>query len=443
MQGLMERLFTEFHSAEAWVDLMAVLLVLLLAYGAARWLQKRYLSPESDTPFVGQSEISGVLFPVLAWFLLILLSHLANFERDMPLHRLMTELFGSLALLRLMLMVQVMVFNRTPVSFYGQKLLTAGAWLLALMWSFGLIPTLLVALDKVAFKMGHTTLNLGNLLEAVFSCLVVMTFALGAARFIEARVINRFVLDLSVRRICANLSGTACVAVGVLICLSIFGVDVTTLSVLGGGLGVGVGLGLQKLASNYVSGFVILLEGAIQIGDTVKVDGVEGRVVDIKTRYTLIDLPNGKEFLVPNESLVSQRVENLTQYDQNFALTTSVVVPQDVDVDQVCALMCQAALSQERVLRTPEPVTFLSGFEARGLQMTLNFWIADPAKGKDNILSAVNFEILNRLRQARITLPAPQYKVVMEGGAEPAVPSRAVKASAKTPASPPTNPPLF
>jgi small-conductance mechanosensitive channel len=166
-------------------------------------------------------------------------------------------------------------------------------------------------------------------------------------------------------------------------------------------------------------------------------------VVDIKTRYTLIDLPNGKEFLVPNESLVSQRVENLTQYDQNFALTTSVVVPQDVDVDQVCALMCQAALSQERVLRTPEPVTFLSGFEARGLQMTLNFWIADPAKGKDNILSAVNFEILNRLRQARITLPAPQYKVVMEGGAAPAVPSRAVKASAKTPASPTANPPLF
>lgn len=442
MQQVLDGLLTEFRGASAWLDVLAVLAVLGLAYGAARAIKRRFLSADSDTPFMGQTEVSGVLFPALAWFLLVMLKHLIYSEKELPFHHLMTELFGCLALLRLILMVQVMVFSRLSIPARAQRMLTTGAWLVSLLWAFGVIPTLLAALDRVTFKMGHTVLNLGGFLEDVFSSVVVMTFAFGAARFLQSCVIDRYVADLSIRRIFVNLSGFACIAVGVLACLSIFGVDITTLSVLGGGLGVGVGLGLQKLAANYVSGYVILLEGAIQIGDTVKVDGVEGQVADIKTRYTLINLVNGKEFLVPNESLISQRVENLTKYDQKFPLSTTVVVPQDAEIGPICDLLNQAALSQERVLQTPAPVTYLSGFQGTGLLMTLNFWIADPVKGKDNVLSAVNLEILQRLRAAKIALPEQKYKVVLEGGV-PAAPTRPVKTSVKPPLTPDPNAALF
>jgi len=429
MWSLLDSLVTEFRSAYAWLDLLAVLVVVGLAYGLARWIEKRFLSPKSDTPFVGQSEVSGVLFPATSWFLLVLLKHLFYAEHELPIQHVMTELFGCLALLRVILIAQVLVFKRSSFTPRGQRILTALLWVVSIFWAFGVIPFIQAALDRVTFKMGRTTLNLGAVLEDLFSSMVVMTFALGFARFLEYQVINRYVKDLSIRRICVNLSSTACLGTGVIACLSIFGVDISTLAVLGGGLGVGVGLGMQKLAANYVSGFVILLEGSVHIGDTVKVDGVEGRVADIKTRYTLINLVNGKEYLVPNESLISQKVENLTKFDQNYPLTTSVVVPQGVDVASLCELLKQAALSQERVLHAPDPVTYLSGFQAGGLQMTLNFWIADPANGKDNVVSAVNFEILSRLRAAGIVLPEPQYKVVLAGGVPP---GRSTAASAKT-----------
>ena len=186
------------------------------------------------------------------------------------------------------------------------------------------------------------------------------------------------------------------------------------LVMLGGALGVGLGFGLQKLAANYVSGFVILLERSIRIGDNVKVDTFEGRITDIKTRYTLIRAGNGREAIVPNESLITSRVENLSMADRKFNITTSIVVGYDSDVAQVQSILCGAAKSQERVMTDPEPVTYLSSFAPDGLEFILNFWVADPDKGKDNVRSAINIAILEGLRGAGIDIPYPQRVVRVE-----------------------------
>jgi small-conductance mechanosensitive channel len=184
--------------------------------------------------------------------------------------------------------------------------------------------------------------------------------------------------------------------------------------VLGGALGVGLGFGVQKLAANYVSGFVILLERSIRIGDNVKVDTFEGRITDIKTRYTLIRAGNGREAIVPNESLITSRVENLSMADRKFNITTSVVVGYDSDVAQVQSILCGAAKSQERVMTDPEPVTFLANFAPDGLEFVLNFWVADPDKGKDNVRSAINIAILEGLRRAGVDIPYPQRVLRVE-----------------------------
>ena len=177
---------------------------------------------------------------------------------------------------------------------------------------------------------------------------------------------------------------------------------------------MGLGFGLQKLAANYVSGFVILLERSIRIGDNVKVDTFEGRITDIKTRYTLIRAGNGREAIVPNESLITSRVENLSMADRKFNITTSVVVGYDSDVAQVQSILCGAAKSQPRVMTDPEPVTFLANFAPDGLEFVLNFWVADPDKGKDNVRSAINIAILEGLRSAGVDIPYPQRVLRVE-----------------------------
>ena len=196
--------------------------------------------------------------------------------------------------------------------------------------------------------------------------------------------------------------------VGLLFALSAVGVDLTALSVLGGALGVGLGFGLQKLAANYVSGFVILAERSLRIGDTVKVDGFEGVVADIKTRYTLIRAADGRACVVPNEKLISERVESLSIADPRVLVTTDVAVGYDSNAEQVLDLLVDAAMRTQRVLADPSPSARLVAFGADGLEFRLLFWIDDPQAGQLNVRSDVNLKILRALREAGIDIPYPQ-----------------------------------
>ena len=162
------------------------------------------------------------------------------------------------------------------------------------------------------------------------------------------------------------------------------------------------GLGLQKLASNYVSGFVILAERSMRIGDVVKIDDFEGRITDIKTRYTLIRAANGRESIVPNEKLITERIENLSLADSRVLLSTDVAVGYDSDVDEVVRILEQCALVSPRVLKDPAPGARLAKFGADGLEFQLLFWIEDPENGQLNVRSDINMAILKALRAAGI-----------------------------------------
>jgi small-conductance mechanosensitive channel len=216
------------------------------------------------------------------------------------------------------------------------------------------------------------------------------------------------------RKIMASGIRAMLILFGLLFALSAVGVDLTALSVLGGALGVGLGLGLQKLAANYVSGFVILFERSVRIGDSVKIDGFEGRVSDIKTRYTLIRALNGREAIIPNEKLITERVENLSLADPKVLVSSVLIVGYDSDVMQVQTILCKAALGHTRVLADPEPVAHLTQFAPDGLEFTLLFWINDPDNGQMNVKSHINVEILHALRAAGIKLPYPQRVVHMQ-----------------------------
>ena len=194
------------------------------------------------------------------------------------------------------------------------------AWVAVVLWITGVLPLVLDELDSIRWKLGDSQVSVRNLIEGVLSAVVVLVIVLWISAAIESRLLKGTIANLSVRKMASNLMRALLLFVGLLFALSAAGIDLTALGVLGGAVGVGIGFGLQKLAANYVSGFVILAERSLRIGDMVKVDGFEGRVTDINTRATIIRALNGRESIVPNEMLITQRVENLSLADTSVSL---------------------------------------------------------------------------------------------------------------------------
>jgi len=242
----------------------------------------------------------------------------------------------------------------------------------------------------------------------------VLIVTLWVSSALESRLLKSATgSDLSLRKVISNTVRALLMFVGLLLALSSVGIDLTALSVLGGAVGVGIGFGLQKLAANYVSGFVILAERSMRIGDSVKIDNFEGRITDIKARYTVIRSPSGRESIVPNEMLITQRVESLSLADSKVAQATVVSVAYDAPVDKVMALLLQACQAQPRVLADPAPLVALSAFGADGLEFTVNYWFEDPASGQLSLKSDINLAILKTLRENGIEIPFPQRVVHM------------------------------
>jgi small-conductance mechanosensitive channel len=281
-------------------------------------------------------------------------------------------------------------------------------WIAVVLWITGILPTVMDAMDEVHWKVGATRMSLRNVVEGTLTAGMVMVLALWVSSGIERRLLHGSGNSLSLRKMAANIVRALLLFVGLLFALSAVGIDLTALSVLGGAIGVGIGFGLQKIASNYVSGFVVLAERSLRIGDMVKVDGFEGRITDIRTRYTVIRALNGRESIVPNEMLITQRVENLSLADSKVALTTIVQVAYGTDVRALQSTLAAALSGVPRVIDQPAPVVQLTDFAADGMSLTLVYWIADPENGLGGVRSDVNLAVLDALNAAGVEIPYPQ-----------------------------------
>jgi small-conductance mechanosensitive channel len=264
-------------------------------------------------------------------------------------------------------------------------------------------------LDNIGWKLGTARITLRNIVEGSLSAVVVLVLALWLSAVLESRLIKGATSNnLSMRKIAASATRALLLFIGLLLALSAAGIDLTALSVLGGALGVGLGFGLQKIAANYVSGFVILAERSLRIGDMVKVDGFEGRITDIRTRYTVIRSLGGREAIVPNEMLITSRVENASLADPRVLVSSKVQVAYGTDVRALQRKLEAAILKVPRVLADPGPGVQLSGFEADGMDLALQFWIRDPENGSGNVKSDVNLAVLDVLNAEGIEIPFPQ-----------------------------------
>jgi small-conductance mechanosensitive channel len=361
---------------------------------------------------LGRKLIDGVLFPVLLLGLVFATRAVWSQSNPVWVFDFLVPVCVSLAAIRLGVKVLQATFKQAAWVRPVERSLSWMAWGAVVLWLTGLLPLILEELDQIQWKVGTSHLSLRTLLEGGLTAGLVLLLTLWVSSAVEARLLKSSSgSELSLRKAVSNAVTSLLLFLGLMLSLSAVGIDLTALSVLGGAVGVGIGFGLQKLAANYVSGFVILAERSMRIGDSVKVDGFEGRISDIKARYTVIRAPNGRESIVPNEMLINSRVENLSLADSRVLQSTAVSVGYGSDVHQVMALLTQSCVNQDKVLKDPAPFVTLSNFGADGLEFGVHYWVDEQQSGLLTLKSEINVAILEVLRAHDIEIPFPQRVV--------------------------------
>jgi small-conductance mechanosensitive channel len=391
------------------IELAVLGACLALAWGVVRVIRGPQ-TPDASIWF-GRKIFDGVLFPVLALTLAYAAELALHATTQAGIFRLAVPMLISLVVIRLSVRVLRATFPGQRWVRILERSISWLVWIAVVLWITGILPVVMDAMDDVHWKVGATRMSLRNVVEGTLTAGMVMVLALWVSSGIERRLLHGSGNSLSLRKMAANIVRALLLFVGLLFALSAVGIDLTALSVLGGAIGVGIGFGLQKIASNYVSGFVVLAERSLRIGDMVKVDGFEGRITDIRTRYTVIRALNGRESIVPNEMLITQRVENLSLADSKVALTTIVQVAYGTDIRALQPRLEATLRSVARVIDQPGPVVQLTDFAADGLSLTLVYWIADPENGLGGVRSDVNLAVLDALNAAGVEIPYPQRVV--------------------------------
>jgi small-conductance mechanosensitive channel len=400
-------------------------LCLAFAWGLARQLRaglaKRLATREAPGQGLGrQIQFVGggferLLFPLLALALVFVgRLVLSRFHHVNLLHTAI-PLLTAFAAIRALVYLLRHVFASSGALATGERWIALMAWLAVALYFTGFLPELAATLDRVHFPVGKHHITLLLVLQAVASIALTLLISLWASALIEGRLMAAQSVDMSLRVVLGRVAKALLVLMAILVSLSLVGIDLTVLSVFGGALGVGLGLGLQRIASNYFSGFIILLDRSIRIGDMVTVDKYNGAVTQINTRYTVLKAGDGTEAIVPNELLVNSPVANLSFTTRENRLSIGLTVAYDSDLDLVTRILLEAAAVHARVLDDPAPAVLLKAFGADGLEMELGFWIKDPELGSINVKSDLNFAIWRVFQVKGVKIPCPQRDVRLLG----------------------------
>jgi len=409
---------------ELWVDLrepgmLWQVAVLAVCLGAAWALARASRLDRIETSVVWKLGVGGlkrILFPLLALALVLIARPVLAHWHHANLLRLAVPLLGSLALIRVLVYLLRHAFPPGGAVAVFERLIALAVWGVVALHIVGVLPEVIEFLEGEGIVIGRQRISLWLMLQALFWALATLLVALWAGSATEARLMRAETLHSSLRVVLSRLAKSLLVLIALLIVLPLAGIDVTVLSVFGGALGVGLGFGLQKIASNYVSGFIILLDRSVQLGDMITADNFHGKLTQITTRYVVVRSPDGREAIIPNETLITQTVINHTHTDATVRLATQVQIDYAADIEQAMRLMVDVARRHPRVLVEPPPAALLNKFAESGIDLELGFWINDPENGSGNVRSDINVEIYRAFAAAGVGIATPHMIVAMERG---------------------------
>ena len=354
--------------------------------------------------------INRVLFPLSTLALVLFSQLILSGWQHTGLLQLASRLLLAMAVIRLIVYFVRYLFPPSGWLKTLESLIAWSIWGILALYLTGFLPQIIQALEAQHFNIGKNTVNLLQVLQALLTVVFSIFIALWISRLLENKLMRADHVNMNMRVVLGKLIRIVLLFVATLIALSAVGLDITLLSVFGGALGVGLGFGLQRIASNYVSGFIILLDKSMQIGDVISVDKHYGMVSDMRSRYMVLSKPDGTHVIIPNESLITTAVVNHSLTEHKGRVQIELAISVDSPLELAMQLLQDIAKQHERVLKTPAPVARIKGFNEHGVGLTLTVWVSDPEKGVLGLQSALFMDVWKDFRVNKINFVKTEAK---------------------------------
>jgi small-conductance mechanosensitive channel len=297
-------------------------------------------------------------------------------------------------------------------------LVSLSAWLVAALSILGQLDPTIEALDSVSIVLGGLRLTPLLLIKLAVLLAVALWLTNIASNFVESRITRSGDLTPSIQVLLVKMIRLALMVFAVAAVMSAVGINLSALAIFSGAAGVGIGFGLQKIVANFISGIILLADKSVKPGDLVTIGDSTGRISAMKTRYISVAAGDGREFLIPNEDLVTQKVVNWTYTDKNTLVKVNFGTNYEADPRLVCKLAIDVAAATPRAIKGKPPNCLLLEFAEAGMKFSLTFWIADP-DGMDNVKSEVMLSLWEVFKQGGIRMPYPVREIRIRGGALP------------------------
>jgi small-conductance mechanosensitive channel len=427
LQGAATRLWQLLETlrdpGQAW-QLLVLLVVFLLAWLVARAARRR-LEPRLERREGGLAELGRVALQRFALPATLSLGALAGMavlgELGLAggMLRIAAILASSLLAVRFAAYLLKHVLKPGPLLVASEHAITWAVWTLVAFALLGWLEPLKHALDAVAFTLGKTRFSL---LDASSALLTVLAFVLTAAYvggLLENRLMANQELSIGLRVGIAKTLRFGLIVLAALLAINLIGFDLGALAVFGGALGVGLGFGLQRVASNFISGFILIGDRSIRPGDVITIGDRFGVVRELRARYFVVRDRDGVDTLIPNESIITSQVINWSYADRAIRLKLPVQISYQDNPRRAMSLLLEAARAHPRVDKTPEPAARVMAFGENGIDLELRFWIRDPEDGVNNVRSDLYLEIWDAFAANGITIPYPQRDVRLRGEVAP------------------------
>nr|WP_314901778.1 mechanosensitive ion channel domain-containing protein [uncultured Deefgea sp.] len=390
--------------------------VLLICWGGAYWFSRsllRQFQGQTSKWKVGEDGIRRILFPALALILVSAANLILHFieGRTNSLLQVANLLMLAMVNIRILVYVLRLAFDGSAWVKQSEKYIAASVWCAYVLHVVGILPEVLNILDSLSFNVGAIHISVLTVIQGLLSVCFTLVIAMWAGRLLEQRLMSASMMDMNVRVVLVKVMRSLLVVLAVLASLAMVGIDLTVLSVFGGALGVGLGFGLQKIASNYVSGFIILLDRSVKLGDVIAVDNRQGVISKLTSRYVVLKAPDGTESLVPNETLITSTVVNNSYYERAIWIGLPVQIAYNSDLEMVMELLPTVTEGNDRILRDPAPGVMILAFADNGINLTLGFWLKDPENGQGGLRSDLYLKVWQLFKQHGIEIPYPRRDI--------------------------------
>lgn len=413
----------DLDQANNWWQVGLIVSALLIgAYLSGKFSQylTRFISEANHTAKnLTLKAINRLLFPLTA-LAIVLVGKAILHALHLPAQFLSIAitLLLSLASIRLIFYVLRKAFAPSPVLKAWENIISTLIWLMVALYLVDWLPALIENLEAIGFKLGSSRITLLSIIQFFLFIALFFTIAIWSTNSIERRMKASQNLNASMKVALIKLVKVVFFTFAILIALDTAGIDLTALAVFGGALGVGLGFGLQRIASNFISGFLLIFDKSIKPGDTISIGDKFGWVQELHARYIVVRDRDGVDTLIPNENLVTTEVINWSYGDNNVRLKAPISISYSDDPEQAMKLIVEAAKQTRRVLTDPEPVARLINFGDNGIELECRIWINDPQQGLMNVRSELNLNIWKKFKEAGITIPFPQRDVYIKQQAE-------------------------